>query len=227
MSPVNATGGRVSAFLGRSPDESAAMLLAPVDPVVLTGRTVRLEPMEEPHRSDLAAAAADPALWTWMSVDASTAAGFAQLMTDAQAAQAAGTQLAFVVRRLADERIVGSSRYLNIERVHGRLEIGWTWYERSAWASSVNPEAKRLMLGHAFERLGARRVELRCDARNTRSHGAILRLGAVKEGVLRRHQLVQHGVLRDTALFSILAEEWPAVRDGLDARLAVPARVET
>ena len=196
------------------------MPLKPVKPVTLTGRFVRLEPIAERHRKGLRAAAADPAIWPGMAVDASTADGFATMMDQALAARADGSQLPFVVRRLADGRVVGSSRYLNIAPPHRRIEIGWTWYDSAVWGRAVNPDCKLLLLAHAFETLGAVRIELKCDARNTRSQRAILRMGAVREGVLRRHQATQHGFIRDTVMFSLLDDEWPSVRAGLETRLA-------
>lgn len=197
------------------------MPLAPIQPATLTGRFVRLEPIEERHRDGLRAAADDPRIWPYMPMNGAPGADFDRMVTEAIAAKQSGTTLPFVVRRLSDDAVVGSSRYLNIAVEDGNLEIGWTWYAPTAWAGAVNPESKRLMLEHAFGTLGAVRVGLRCDGRNKRSHDAILRLGAVKEGVLRRHKLVHDGFIRDTVQFSILAEEWPAVRDRLDRRLAL------
>jgi RimJ/RimL family protein N-acetyltransferase len=196
------------------------MGLAPVEPVPLEGPFVRLEPLAERHREGLRAIAGDARIWTWLPIDALAPGGLDRLMNEALAALEQRSQIPFVVVRLADGKVVGSSRYLNIEPVHGNLEIGWTWYAPEAWAGVVNPAAKLLLLEHAFDRLGAVRVSLRCDARNERSRAAILRLGAVQEGILRRHMLTQHGVIRDTVQFSILAEEWPAVRAGLSLRLA-------
>lgn len=195
------------------------MILKELDPVVLVGRHVRLEPIEEHHRDGLGAIAGDPRIWTYLAVDGSTPDVFDIMMDEALAERACGASLPFVVRRLADDVIVGSTRYLNISRVHGQLEIGWTWYTPAVWAGVVNPDCKLALLTHAFERLGAVRVAFRCDARNQRSHDAILRLGAVKEGVLRRHRLVQHGFIRDTAEFSIIDSEWPEVKAGLERRL--------
>lgn len=196
------------------------MILRPVRPVTLSGPFVRLEPLAEAHGQDLRAAAADPRIWTWLARDGATPEGFAAWMDEALAESAAGHALPFVVRRQSDDRLIGSTRYLNIEPRHGRLEIGHTWYVPEAWGGPVNPACKRLLLAHAFEELGAVRVELRCDARNDRSRAAIRRLGAVEEGVLRRHMAVRDGFIRDTVQFSVLDGEWPAVRAALDDRLA-------
>jgi RimJ/RimL family protein N-acetyltransferase len=121
---------------------------------------------------------------------------------------------------LAAGTVVGSSSFLDVSAADARLEIGFTSYDPRVWGSAVNPEAKLLLLGLAFETLGAGRVQLKTDVRNQRSQQAIARLGARHEGTLRRYQRRSDGTVRDTVLFSILAEEWPAVRAGLNDRLA-------
>ncbi|MGF1664409.1 MAG: GNAT family N-acetyltransferase [Kineosporiaceae bacterium] len=123
----------------------------------------------------------------------------------------------WVVR--AGERVVGMSSYLEVSPADARLEIGFTAYAPDVWGTAVNPECKLLLLGHAFEGLGCGRVQLKTDIRNVRSQRAIHRLGARHEGVLRRYQRRADGTVRDTVLFSVVAEEWPAVRAGLRARL--------
>lgn len=128
-------------------------------------------------------------------------------------AQAAGTQLPFVVE--LDGVLVGSTRYADIRERDRALEIGWTWYVPSVRGTRVNPAAKRLLLAHAFDTLGMLRVQLKTDGRNIGSQRAIAKLGATREGVLRMHMLMADGVQRDTVMFSIIAPEWPAV----DARL--------
>lgn len=191
----------------------------PPGPVPLDNAIVRLEPLAESHREGLRVIAGDPRIWPFMPIDGGQADEFDRLIDEALSAAAQGRERPFAVRRATDGRLVGSSRYLNIAPGDGGLEIGWTWYTADVWGGTVNPAVKRLMLGHAFDVWGAVRVGLRCDTRNQRSHDAILRLGAVKEGVLRRNKRVQNGFIRDSAVFSILVEEWPTVRDGLDARL--------
>jgi RimJ/RimL family protein N-acetyltransferase len=119
--------------------------------------------------------------------------------------------------------VIGTSSYLDVSVPDARLEIGSTSYDPRVWGSAVNPEAKLLLLGHAFDRLGAGRVQLKTDVRNERSQRAIDRLGARYEGTLRRYQRRFDDTVRDTVLFSILAEEWPEVRAGLKARLTAPA----
>jgi N-acetyltransferase len=129
-------------------------------------------------------------------------------------------ELVFTVIRKSDGRIVGSTRYFNIDAAHKRLEIGYTWYARDTWSSAVNPACKFLLFRHGFEALKWNRVELKCDARNKRSRAAILKLGAKEEGTLRKHMVLRDGFVRDTIYFSVVAEEWPAVRDGLHTRIA-------
>ncbi|NNG03124.1 MAG: GNAT family N-acetyltransferase [Inquilinus sp.] len=196
------------------------MLLSSLEPITLADRIVRLEPLAEFHRAGLREAAVDPALWAHMFIDASTAGGFAGWFAEAMKVQGDGSALVFAVCRPEDGLPLGSTRYMNISRRDGRLEIGSTWYAAAAQGGAINPACKRLLLAHAFEALGAERVEFKTDARNARSRAAIAKLGAVEEGTLRRHMLVQHGHLRDTVYFSVLKDEWPAVRARLDARLA-------
>lgn len=187
----------------------------------LTGRFVRLEPLAEPHREGLRAAANDPAIWTYMPL-AGSGAGFDFWFDTALKTHLSGAHIAFAVRRLADNALVGSTRFLEIAPAHKRAEIGWTWYAKAAQAGMVNPECKLLLLAHAFD-AGANRVELKTDARNARSRAAILKLGAQQEGIFRAHMVMPDGYLRDSVYFSILRNEWPGVRAGLDARLAAMA----
>jgi len=189
-----------------------------IEAVELTGRWVGLEPLADSHAEGLREAAADPGIWTYMAIDAAT--DFEVWLERARAASAAGQEAHFVVRQLASKVVVGSSRYLHIVPEHKRLEIGHTWYAPRVQATQVNPECKLLLMTHAFETLGMNRVEFRCDARNLRSRAALRKLGAVEEGVLRKHMIVQHGFVRDTVQFAVTAGDWPEVRAGLLARLA-------
>ncbi len=186
------------------------------EPVVLEGHGVRLEPLARGHVPDLLEAGRDPEVWRWLptappaELDAMTA------LVDAAVADPSRVAWAVVV----DSRATGSSSYLDVDLAVGGLEVGWTWYARSVWRTRVNPAAKLLLLGHAFEDLGALRVTLKTDALNTRSRSAITRLGAAYDGTLRHHRLRPDGSVRDTAYFSVLAADWPAVRAGLEARVA-------
>lgn len=190
-----------------------------VKPVTLRGHGVRLEPLDEAtHAAGLRRAAEDERLWTHMYVDA-RGAGFEVWLADALGAASAGLHLPFAVLESQSGEIIGSTRYLNMDAQHRRMEIGHTWYVRRCWGTHVNPACKLLLMAHAFEVLGANRVQLRTDARNTRSRAAIARLGAAEEGVLRRHMIVRDGYVRDTVQFAVIDREWPEVRAGLEARL--------
>jgi RimJ/RimL family protein N-acetyltransferase len=192
--------------------------MKPPEHVTLTGRHVRLEPMEERHRDDLLAAAAqDPATFRYLFVDLSTG----RAAWDAYFADAMKPE--YVTWATVDAisgRAVGSTRFLDIAPEHGRLEIGWTWIAPSHQRTAANTEAKLLQLTYAFDDLGANRVALKTDLRNERSQAAIARIGGVREGVLREQFRMPDGYMRSSVYFSILAAEWPAVKAWLEARLA-------
>ena len=177
---------------------------------------MRLEPLRLDHAPDLLAAAQDPQVWRWLSVPRPTTPEQMRAVVDATLADR--DRLAWAV--VVDGRSVGSTSYLDVDTAVGGLEVGWTWYARAVWRTHVNPACKRLLLGHAFDALGAGRVTLKTDALNLRSRSAIGRLGAQYDGTLRHHRLRADGSVRDSAYFSVLAAEWPSVRAGLDARLA-------
>ncbi|MBX3430517.1 MAG: GNAT family N-acetyltransferase [Hyphomonadaceae bacterium] len=178
---------------------------------------VRLEPFEERHRESLAAVAdADPEIFRHMPFPVAKlgySAWFDLLRQD----QAEGRSIPHAV--LLDDRIVGQSCYLNIRPRDAGVEIGSTWYARDAQGGIVNPSAKLLLIGNAFAQ-GAERVELKTDALNARSRAAMLKMGAQFEGIHRKHMRRADGSLRDTAWFSVIREEWPFVRAGLETRLA-------
>ena len=184
----------------------------------LAGTRVRLEPLEPAHADGLWAASRDPRTWTWLSiVQPSTREELDAYVDAALEAAAAGTEMPLAT--VAGGRVVGSTRFLALRPEHGSVEIGWTWLDPSVWTTGVNVEAKLLMLGHAFEVWGCRRVELKTDAPNARSRGAMEAMGARFEGVHRKHMLVRGGENRDTAWYSIVDDEWPEVAHGLRARL--------
>jgi RimJ/RimL family protein N-acetyltransferase len=190
-----------------------------VEPVVLENAFVRLEPVEEAHREGLRAAAkGDTPMFDYMPMDLS-GGDFDRWFDWSKSVSDGRHELAFAVVRKPDGRIVGSTRYLNIDAANKRLEIGHTWYARDTWSSPVNPSCKFLLFRHGFDALKWNRVELKCDARNKRSRAAILKLGAKEEGTLRKHMVLRDGYVRDTIYFSVIAEEWPAVRDALHTRL--------
>ncbi len=190
-----------------------------IGPVVLAGRYVRLEPLAGHHLEGLARAGRDPRIWRWMPLDGSTDGGMAALVGAALDAARAGTEVPFVTIEQATDRVVGSTRFLALSPANLRLEIGWTWIDPAVQRTSVNTEAKLLGLGHAFDTLGLRRVELKTDALNEQSRTAILGIGAQFEGTFRKHMVMPGGRARDSAYYSIIDTDWPAVRAHLQARL--------
>jgi RimJ/RimL family protein N-acetyltransferase len=189
-------------------------------PVTLEGRFVRLVPMERGQIQALTRAGADPGLWQWypvaplLGVDAMGAH-----VEKALADWEAGRLLPFVIQDRATGEVLGSTRFMALEPAHRRLEIGATWLTPARQGTQANPEAKLLLLRYAFEVMGCARVEFKTDALNARSRAALRKLGAKEEGILRNHMVTASGRLRDSVYFSILPEEWPAVRAGLEARL--------
>jgi N-acetyltransferase len=191
-----------------------------VMPVTLEGRRVRMEPLELTHLAGLVAAGADPATWTWMHAPLTDEASMRAWLEDALRARDAGAEVPFATVEAATGRVLGSTRFMSIAAAHRRLEIGWTWLSPAAHGTGANSEAKLLLLKHAFERLGAMRVEFKTDAANARSRAALAGLGGRFEGVFRRHQLMASGRVRDSAWYAITDEDWPAVRERMRARLA-------
>ena len=185
--------------------------------VVLEGRVVRLEPIDERHRDDLLTAGAeDPLTWRYMRDNlAEGPEAWPAYLADALKPEF----VTWATVEVSTGRAVGSSRFGDISPGDGRVEIGWTWIAPSRQRTALNTEAKLLQLRYAFDDLGATRVALKTDGRNERSQRAIERLGAVREGVLRRHIRMPDGFIRDTVYYSILADEWPAVRARLEERL--------
>jgi RimJ/RimL family protein N-acetyltransferase len=188
--------------------------------ITLEGQHVRLEPLKAHHVEPLLKAARDPRIWEFTSNIISTAADMQKYVETALDWQNAGTAVPFVTMERASHRVIGSTRFANIDRDHRRAEIGWTWLNPEYWRTAINTEAKYLMLRHAFEQWKCIRVELKTAAKNARSRAAILRLGAKEEGTLRHHMIQPDGSYRDSVYFSVLDEEWPAVRKGLEERLA-------
>ena len=191
-----------------------------VEPVVLEGSKVRLEPLAEHHLDDLRLVAFDEPVWRWTIMGEQDEPGLRRWFDTALASQEAGTERPFATIDLATGRAVGSSRYMSIVPEHKRLEIGWTWIGVAYQRSGVNREAKLLQLTHAFEELEANRVEFKTHARNDRSRNALAGIGATFEGVFRHHTIMPDGSLRDSAWFSIVAPEWPTVKARLQAGLA-------
>ena len=193
-----------------------------LEPKVLENRFVRLEPLAERHKEDLrAACAADPTIWRDLYIISMLDDHFDRHWARMAREAAAGRTLPHAV--VVDGVCRGMSSYLDVDPHHNTVEIGSTYYDPAVRGRQVNPSAKRLLLAHAFES-GAQRVQFRVDAINARSRAAVLKLGAVQEGVLRHDKVTWTGRIRDTVNFSILAQEWPSVRDRLDARIAAFAR---
>ena len=189
----------------------------PLPQVPLDGVHVRLEPLEERHRELMRPAAQHPEIFT---VTTSAYGKLFDPYIDAALKRSDGVhELAFAVFHKELGRHVGMTRYLNIEEAHRKLEIGSTWYEPAVWAGVVNPECKFLLMRHAFETLKFHRVEFKTDARNARSRAAILKLGAREEGIFRKHMIMADGHVRDSVWFSVIDDEWPAVKAGLEKRI--------
>jgi len=187
-----------------------------IEPVTLTGEHVILEPAADRHLPDLLAAAADPDVWTWLPWRRPTDADELAALLEGERAIA----YPFAQLDATSGRAVGITTYRDVDERNRTLEVGGTWIGRPWWRTAINTEAKLLFLGHAFDALGANRVAIKTDIRNERSQRAIARLGATREGVLRRQMIRPDGSLRDTVMFSVIPEEWPGVRDHLRARLA-------
>jgi N-acetyltransferase len=187
--------------------------------VTLKGALVVLEPIEPRHREELWGAAQDPRIWKWLAGLGGDRGLFERWFETSLEATVEDREGVFAIRRRSDDGVVGSSRFMAVRRPDRAVEIGWTWFNPSAWRTGVNLETKLLMLGHAFEGMACVRVELKTDARNERSREAIAALPAQFEGVLRKHMIVPTVGQRDSAYYSVLDEEWPGVRANLERRL--------
>ncbi|MCH7638914.1 MAG: GNAT family N-acetyltransferase [Bacteroidetes bacterium] len=193
--------------------------LPTAEPVVLEGQHVRLEPLSLDHLDALCDVGLDPGLWEWIPNPVSTREDLEAYVRAALKGQGRGTMLSFATVERASGRVVGSTRYGNIDLKNRRLEIGWTWVARPWQRTAINTEAKLLMLGHAFGPLRCLRVEFKTDALNEHSRRAILRLGAKEEGILRKHMTTETDRVRDTVYFSIIDDEWPSVERRLQEML--------
>ena len=188
-------------------------------PVTLTGRVVRLEPLSLAHLDALETIALDPELWRLTTSRLATRDDLRLYIESALADKARGVALPFATVSLEAGRAVGSTRFGNIDPANARVEIGWTWIARPWQRTALNTEAKLLMLSHAFEKWGCRRVEFKTSSLNVRSREAIARLGAVEEGMLRSHMINPDGSRRDSVYFSIIDTEWPGVKARLKGLL--------
>ncbi len=190
-------------------------------PITLEGRVVRLEPLDiERHWDGLVSIAMDLSLWRHTTAKIRTQGDLRRYLDTAIDEQARGRALPFATVHRPSGRVAGCTRFGNIERGHRRVEIGWTWVGAEFQRTAVNTEAKYLMFRHAFEDWGFRRVELKTASTNEKSRAAMRRLGLVEEGTMRKHMLNDDGGSRDTVYFSVVDDEWPAMKARLEAMLA-------
>jgi N-acetyltransferase len=195
-----------------------------VVPLTLEGSVVRLEPIRREHAGlfwEVAKSDLDD-VFRWIPYSMKTPEDFQRLVDKAFEEQELGESVVFATVEKSSGRVIGSTRFMNIDRINRRVEIGSTWIAPSWQRTGVNTEAKYLMLRHAFEVWKCIRVELKTDALNQKSRNAILRIGAKEEGTLRRHLLTWTGRVRDTVYFSILDNEWAEVKTRLEARMSKP-----
>ena len=200
-----------------TPGEIPARMI--VAPLVLEGHQLRLEPLTLAHHEGLCQIGLEADLWRWIPNQVRTPTDMTNYIETALAEQAAGKSLPFAQIERSTGRVIGSSRYMNIEAAHRRVEIGSTWVAPAWQRTAINTESKYLLLRHAFEALGCIRVELKTDSLNERSRAAIRRIGGKEEGTFRNHMIISDGRVRHTVYFSILGSEWPGIKAGLEQRL--------
>ncbi|AZS79728.1 GNAT family N-acetyltransferase [Achromobacter spanius] len=198
------------------------MPIPPLHPVTLHGDIVRLEPLAAHHADALALVGLHPELWRLQPAPIATVDDMRRYVAHALEDAKAGTCLPFVIVQQSTGQIIGTTRYMDIALAHKRVEIGATWLTPASQRSGANTEAKFLLLRHAFETIGIIRIVFKTELSNTQSRAAISRLGAVEEGVFRKHLISQSGRTRDMIYFAILDEDWPSVKSRLLARLAWP-----
>lgn len=191
-------------------------------PLILKGRIVELHPVEEATLDGLFAVAGDPELWRLTSVDYSDPAIFYPSFKAALRERELGKAYPFLIRLAGSGRIIGTTRLLDMAPGDKRIEIGVTWIARECWGRGVNQECKLILLRHCFEQLGVNRVQFRAKADNARSRRALEKIGATFEGVLRKDRIEPNGKPRDTAIYSIVSDDWPSV----EARLAVGGQAQ-
>lgn len=208
--------------MGEENMESAKFLLNNLKntSIELLGTRVKLAPLEEAHTERLFKAGQNPEIWSYMPMKIEALEEMAQLVQGALLAKEKGAEFPFVIIDQEKDQIVGSTRFLDISVPNQHLEIGWTWLTPEVWRTKINTEAKYLLLRYCFEELSTIRVQLKTDGRNHRSQLAIERIGAKREGTLRRNRVMYDGYVRDTVYFSILKEEWPEVKQHLENILA-------
>jgi len=191
-----------------------------VEPVILEGEFVRLEPLRVDHLPALCRVGLDESIWEWAPNVIKDKTDMERYVRSALADQMLGKSIPFVTIDKASNTVVGSTRFGNIDTANRKAEIGWTWINPQWQRTVINSEAKLLMLAHAFEVWKCVRVELKTDANNQKSRSAIRRIGAVEEGVLRNHMITEIGRFRDTVYFGIIESDWPGVKENLASKLA-------
>ncbi|KUO95510.1 GNAT family N-acetyltransferase [Ferroacidibacillus organovorans] len=188
----------------------------------LTGRHVTLIPLSEEHTDELFQASQDDRIWTYLPSIVRTREDMAEIIKRALLDRRTGVDFPYVIRENATNQLIGSTRYLDYSAENHHIEIGWTWLTPRVWRTAINTECKYLLLRYGFETLGMIRIQLKTDRRNTRSQQAIERIGATKEGILRKHRILHDGYIRDTVYFSIIDEEWPDRKRRLEEMLGIP-----
>jgi RimJ/RimL family protein N-acetyltransferase len=191
-----------------------------VEPVTLEGSIVRLEPLSAAHLEGLARVAFDESIWRWTVVQPTDIDGLRGWLQTALIHLADGSEMPFATIDVATGQPIGSTRFMSIVPEHRRLEIGWTWVAPAWQRTGANQEAKYLQLRHAFEVLGANRVEFKTDSLNEKANPALLAIGATYEGTFRNHMIMPGGRLRHSTYYSVTKEEWPDRKAKLEARLA-------
>jgi RimJ/RimL family protein N-acetyltransferase len=186
-------------------------------PTTLTGENVDLLPLDNAHFEALASLARDRRIWEFYAMDGTDPAALTSAYATALVEREKGSQYPFVVFHQGAGKIIGSTRYLDVQPAHRKLEIGWTWLHPDYWATAVNLECKLLLLTHCFETLKASRVQLKTDENNVRSRKAIQKIGGQFEGVLRNDMIRDNQTKRNSAYYSLIEEEWPAHKPKLTA----------
>ncbi len=193
--------------------------LMKVEPVVLDGEHVKLVPLSMDHFGQLCEVGCDLGLWQWTSGNFMTPERMHKYIQDALKCQAEGSAIPFATILKSTSKVVGSTRFANIDKANRHVEIGWTWIGQPWQRTFVNKEAKYLMLQHAFETLGCIRVEFKTDVNNQKSRQALAGIGAKEEGIFRNHMIMENGRIRDSVYFSIIDSQWPEVKANLQEKL--------
>jgi RimJ/RimL family protein N-acetyltransferase len=191
---------------------------------ILQGNSVRLEPLTRDHHEALCAIGLEEEIWRWMPLQVHSSSDMLEYIEAALQTQEKALEAPFATVDATSGKVVGSTRFMNIESKHRRLEIGSTWIAPAWQRTAINTEAKYLMLQHAFGPLQCQRVEFKTDFLNQKSRNALLRIGAKAEGVFRKHIVTASGRIRDTIWFSIIDSEWPQVKSDLERKLSARPR---